>query len=84
MKIRRTISSKGQVVIPKDIREYFGMKPGTKISFEVRQNELVIRPEVDPERFVEEFGSSVTKKLRKKIDLKRLYEEQYAEEYGLR
>jgi AbrB family looped-hinge helix DNA binding protein len=32
-----TITSKGQVTIPKKIREKLGLKPGDKISFEVNE-----------------------------------------------
>jgi AbrB family looped-hinge helix DNA binding protein len=52
-------------VIPKDVREYIGLKPGTKIVFEIRGSELVIRPETDPEKIVDEFCSIVSKKLEK-------------------
>jgi AbrB family looped-hinge helix DNA binding protein len=84
MKIVRTIGPKGQIVVPKDVREYLGLKPGSKVTFEVRERELVIRPETDPEKFVEEFGSSFPNKLKKGINLKKLYEKRYEEEYGIR
>ncbi|MDI6883715.1 MAG: AbrB/MazE/SpoVT family DNA-binding domain-containing protein [Hadesarchaea archaeon] len=82
MKIVRTVGPKGQVVVPKDVREYLGLKPGSKITFEVKEKELIIRPETDPEKFVDEFCSVVSKKLKKPIDIKKIIEEEYEERLG--
>jgi len=83
MLIKRRISEKGQVVLPKDIREYLDLRPGSEIIFEVRGKEVVIRPATDPKKFVEEF-CNVPKKLRKKINIKRLLEKQIEQEYDIR
>ena len=83
MEIKRSVGEKGQIVIPKDIREYLGLKPGSKVIFETRDKELVIRPLREPEKFVEEF-CNVPKKLKKKIDIKKLLEKQIEEEYDIR
>jgi AbrB family looped-hinge helix DNA binding protein len=77
MKIRRIVGPKGQIAIPKDVREYIGLKPGTRVIFEVREGELVIRPETNPEKIVEEFCSIVSKKLEKTIDVKKIIQEEY-------
>lgn len=42
MKLRRKIGQKGQIVIPKVIREYVGIKPGDEVIVEVRDKEIVI------------------------------------------
>ena len=78
MEIKSTLSEKGQIVIPKDIREHLGLKPGSEIVFEVRGKEVVIKQKKDPREFVEEF-CNVPKKL-KKIDIrkiKKILEEEY-------
>lgn len=75
MYIIRTVGEKGQIVIPKDIREYFGLKRGSRLLFEVKNDEIIIRPQKD-EEFAEEFCSIVKEKLTKKIDIKRLYHDQ--------
>lgn len=82
MEIKRTLSEKGQVVIPKDIREYLGLKPGSEIVFEIREKEVIIRPKKDPRTFVEEF-CNVPKKLKRKINIKKLLEKQIEEEYDI-
>lgn len=85
MYTRRTLGEKGQVVIPKDIRNYLGLKPGSQVVFDVKEKEIVIKPAVDPRKFVEDF-CNVPKKLRRKIDIKKIKEildEQYEEEYDI-
>lgn len=83
MQIKRTLSEKGQIVLPKDIREYLGLKPGSEIVFEIRDKEIVIKLKKDPKKFVEEFCDA-PKKLKKPIDEKKLLEKQIEEEYDIR
>ena len=40
------VSSKGQVTLPAAMRAKLGILPGSRIQFEVRGNELVIKPEL--------------------------------------
>ncbi len=70
MEIERTISEKGQIVIPKDVRDYLGLKPGTEITFEVSDGKVTIKPKLSPNEFIEKF-TNVGKKL-KKLDMKRI------------
>jgi len=79
MRIIRRIGSKGQIVIPKIIREALGIQPGDEIVMEVRGKELVVKPELDPEKFIEDFCSVEVKRLTRKIDLKRILEEEVEE-----
>lgn len=79
MKIRRKIGHKGQLVIPKVIREYVGIMPGDEVIMEVREKEVIIRSGVDPKDFIESFCSIAGKKLTKKIDLERLMEKEIEE-----
>ena len=39
-----SVSPKGQVTIPIDIREEFGIKPKGKVLFNVRDNLIIIKP----------------------------------------
>jgi len=39
-----TTSTKGQVVIPKEIREQLGIQPGQKVSVELVKDHVEIRP----------------------------------------
>ncbi len=64
-----TVSSKGQLVIPKEIREILGLKPKQKVLLKIVKNHAVIEPL--PEKPVENFcgifkeGTSLTKALLK-------------------
>ncbi|MGQ9552139.1 MAG: AbrB/MazE/SpoVT family DNA-binding domain-containing protein [Candidatus Bathycorpusculaceae bacterium] len=83
MKIRRKIGQKGQIVIPKVVREYAGIKPGDEIVMEVKEKEVIISAEVDPEKFVESFCSATKRKLVEKIDLERLLEQEVEERFAV-
>ncbi|MBI2971024.1 MAG: AbrB/MazE/SpoVT family DNA-binding domain-containing protein [Candidatus Aenigmarchaeota archaeon] len=83
MHIKRAVGEKGQVVVPKDIREHLGLRPGTNVIFEVTGKDVVIKAEKDPKDFVEDFCNVVPKSKRKKLGIKKikqLLDEQYEEE----
>jgi len=84
MRVPRKIGPKGQIVIPKIIRDYLGIKPGDTVVIEVREGEIVIIPGTDPREFVEGFCSVVKEKLTEKIDLERLIESEVEERLALR
>jgi AbrB family looped-hinge helix DNA binding protein len=81
MIIRREIGEKGQVVIPKDIRNYLGLNIGANIIFEIKGKEIVIKKEEEPDMIVEDFFN--TPKIKEKVtvkELKKVYGEQYGKE----
>lgn len=82
MFVKRVLGEKGQIVVPKDMRNYIGIKPGSPIIFEARKSEIVIKLGEDPRDFVEEF-CSVPKKLKKEVDIGKIIESQTDEEYDL-
>lgn len=83
MRIRRNVEEKGQIVIPKIVREHLGIKPGGEVVMEVRARELVITSGVSPEEFIETFCSVVKQKLTKKIDLEELIEREVKKRFAL-
>ena len=56
MKNSSTISSKGQITVPQEIRKRLGLEPGDRVEFVVEEGRTVIRParaEVNPfEKFI--------------------------------
>ncbi len=44
MKESTTITTKGQVTIPKEIREALGLNPGDKVVFEKEGSNIVLKP----------------------------------------
>ena len=82
----KVVGPKGQVVIPKEVRDLLGLKPGSRVVFEVEEGGIVrLKPELDPESVVEEFASCVPrdKKLKERVDLKALLEEEVLERHGV-
>ena len=47
MSYQATITSKGQITIPKKIRELLGLEISSKVIFEVKEEEVKIKPVVD-------------------------------------
>jgi antitoxin PrlF len=41
--MRSTISSKGQVTVPVEVRERLGLLPGTPVEFELREEGVLLR-----------------------------------------
>ena len=79
--IKRKLGEKGQVVIPKDVRKYLGLKEGSEVVFEVRHGEVLLKPDtVDPKKIVEDFCNIVPKGKRIRLSskkIKKILEEQY-------
>ena len=62
-----TVTTKGQIVIPSKIRKRMNLKKGTKIYFEEKDNELILKP-VTNDYFKKLAGILETKgKLSKKL-----------------
>ena len=51
-----TLTSKGQATIPKVIRDLLGVKPGGRISFEVREGDVVVRAAQSPAGMLAAYG----------------------------
>jgi AbrB family looped-hinge helix DNA binding protein len=41
--VKSRISSKGQITVPREIREQLGLNPGTVVEFELREGRAVLR-----------------------------------------
>jgi AbrB family looped-hinge helix DNA binding protein len=65
--MQTTLTSKGQVTIPKHIRDSLSLVPGSKLTFDVNKSgELVLRPDGPsearrPDRFDRALGASEIK-----------------------
>lgn len=47
--IESTITAKGQITIPKRIREFLHVKPKDKVAFEIENDEVRMKPAMDVE-----------------------------------
>ncbi len=83
-----TITSKGQIVVPAKLRRRYGLKPGTKVYFIERDDEILFQP-VTKEFIRSVHGmlkseTSVTKELLKERARDREQEDAKFEKHGAR
>jgi len=57
------ISSKGQITIPKNVREILNLKPGDRIEIKVKDNFAILEPLRKPSESMKGIGLRVKKKL---------------------
>lgn len=50
MNARAKISSKGQLVLPKNVREAYGLGPGSEVEIESAGDTIILRPRVRKSR----------------------------------
>ena len=79
MIIKRKVGPKGQVVIPKDVRDALNIKPGSEVFIEIIEKEIRISLSPDKKGFLKDFLGT-PEKLTEKIDFKKLYYEQYTKD----
>ncbi len=75
--MRTKVSSKGQVVIPKEVRDRLGIKPGTILNVKVEGKKIILEPEMEPPGIFVELGEKseeILKELREESEerIKRL------------
>jgi len=79
----KNIGPKGQVVIPKRIRDALGLKPGVDVTIEVRGEEIVIsKPKIEGS-YTEYYASTHSPKLKEPIDIKKIISEEVAQRHAL-
>jgi AbrB family looped-hinge helix DNA binding protein len=62
---RKNVGQKGQVVIPKQLRDAIGLKPGVEVTLEIRGDEIVIsKPKVEGS-YTEYYTTTQAPKLKK-------------------
>ena len=78
MEKKTTVGPKGQVVIPKEIRDKIGIKEYSEVIVNIIDDSVIIK-KLKPESvtYVDYYCTTYSKKLTKKIDVKKIAEEQY-------
>lgn len=78
MEKKTTVGPKGQVVIPKDIRDKIGIKEYSEVIVDIIDDSVIIK-KLKPESvsYVDFYCTTYSKKINKKVDIKKLLEEQY-------
>jgi AbrB family looped-hinge helix DNA binding protein len=82
---RSKVGQKGQVVIPKEIRDRAGIRAGSEVVIEMKGDEVLIkRPSPPAKNYVDYYIASYSKKLKRKIDVKKILEEEDLERARIR
>ena len=73
LRLKSKLGPKGQAVIPKEIRELMGIRPGSEVVFEVRGDEVVVKP-LQNRSSVDELIRLIPRELKVKneVDLKKI------------
>ena len=75
---RTKIGAKGQIVIPKAIRDKLSIKEYSEVLIDLRSKEVIIsRLAPISVSFTDFFISTYVKKLKRKVDLKRVLDDEY-------
>ncbi|MCL4451630.1 MAG: AbrB/MazE/SpoVT family DNA-binding domain-containing protein [Candidatus Thermoplasmatota archaeon] len=78
MEKKTTVGPKGQIVIPKDIRDKIGIKEYSEVIVDAVGDSVIIK-KLKPASvtYVDYYCTTYSKKLTKRMDIKKLIEEQY-------
>ena len=69
---QKSIGQKGQVVIPKQLRDAIGLKPGVEVILELRGDEIVIsKPKIEGS-YTEYFTTTQVLKLKRLVNIKEI------------
>jgi AbrB family looped-hinge helix DNA binding protein len=79
----KSVGPKGQVVIPKRIRNALGLKPGVDVTIELRGDEIVIsKPKIEGS-YTEYYTSTQSAKLTEPVDIKKIITEEVIQRHAL-
>jgi AbrB family looped-hinge helix DNA binding protein len=77
------LGPKGQVVIPKRMRDTIGIKPGAQVTLEIREDEIVISKPKSKGKYTEYYTSTRVSKLKKPVNIKEIISEEISGRHAL-
>ncbi len=81
---RKNVGQKGQVVIPKQLRDAIGLKPGVEVILELRGDEIVIsKPKIEGS-YTEYYTATNSPKLKKIVNIKKIIDQEVALRHAIR
>ena len=54
-----SLDKRGRVVIPKELRQELGLKPDQTVIIELRGREIILKPALEVDKFIEELRGCV-------------------------
>lgn len=60
-----TITKSGQVTLPKELRDFLGVKPGQQITFDKEKNGVSIHRKLNRDEFFAELDKNISAKTRR-------------------
>ena len=69
---KKNVGPKGQVVIPKRMRDTLGLKPGVEVILEMRDQEIIIKKPKVAGSYTEYFLTTSSPKIEKPVNIKQL------------
>jgi len=82
--LRKNVGQKGQVVIPKQLRDALGLKPGVEVILEIRGDEIIIIKQKIEGSYTEFYTSTYASKLKNAVNSKEIIDEEVAQRYATR
>jgi AbrB family looped-hinge helix DNA binding protein len=80
---KKNVGPKGQVVIPKRMRDSLGLKPGVEVILEMRDQEIIIKKPQIKGNYTEYFITTSSQKLHKPVNIKKLITQEVEERHVL-
>jgi AbrB family looped-hinge helix DNA binding protein len=79
----KNLGPKGQVVIPKRMRDAIGIKQNSEVTLEIREDEIVIsKPKIEG-KYTEYYSSTCTSKLKKTVNIKEILSEEVCSRHAI-
>ncbi len=76
MIFKRKLGPKGQLLLPKDVRELLNVRPGDEVFIEVSEKEVKVRAATKDAQYLSKFYE-VPKKLKIKVNIEKQLEDEY-------
>jgi AbrB family looped-hinge helix DNA binding protein len=54
-----TVDSKGRIVLPSEVREQLGLRPGSEVTVNAEGDHIILEPEDDPEQVIRDLESLI-------------------------
>lgn len=79
----KSVGPKGQIVIPKRMRDALGIKPGVDVTLEIKDCEIVIsKPRIEGS-YTEYYTTTQSPKLKKPVNIKEIITEEVCQKHAL-